>query len=182
MGLGSQIAARVDPGDAQQFPTDRAGAAPRVFRSMIRTAVSCCVVILMCALPAMARAGDSGKIHWKSVPEGQLKIDDKTPLTWNVYQPDKKKDAYLVLILLGRRYIALDMKSKIAYQVYPGDVQKQGDDLESDDLRKPDRVIPSKDWTLRDVGPAELVRFTLEDYGRTVEVALPHMPDLRAFY
>ena len=130
----------------------------------------------------MARSGDSGQFHWKSVPEGQIKIDGKTPLTWNVYQPDKKKDSYLVLILLGRRYIALDMRAKLAYLVYPADVQKQGDDLESGDLRKPDRVIPSKDWMLRDVGPAELVNFTLEDYGRTIEVSLPHMPDLRAFY
>lgn len=130
----------------------------------------------------MARPADSGKFHWKSVSEGQLKIDDKTPLTWNVYQPDKKKDSNLILILLGKRYIALDMKARIAYLVYPSDVQKQGDDLESDDLRKTDRIIPSRDWTLRDVGPAELVRFTLEDYGRTVEVSLPHMPDLRAFY
>ena len=148
----------------------------------MRGIVSCGVLMVICALPAMAHSTDSGKYHWKSVPEGQLKIDDKTPLTWNVYQPDKKKDAYLVLILLGRRYIALDMKAKLAYQVYPGDVQKQDDDLESDDLRKPDRIIPSKDWTLRDVGPAELVNFTLEDYGRTIEVSLPHMPDLRAFY
>lgn len=182
MGLKIQIVARDTPRDAAQFPAARSCWAPQVLRARMRAAVSCGVLILMCALPAMARSGDSGPIHWKSVPEGQLKIDDKTPLTWNVYQPDKKKDAYLVLILLGRRYIALDMKAKIAYQVYPGDVRKQDDDLESDDLRKPDRVIPSKDWTLRDVGPAELVRFTLEDYGRTVEVALPHMPDLRAFY
>jgi len=43
-------------------------------------------------------------------------------------------------------------------------------------------VIPSSDWTQRDVGPAELYRLTLGDYGRVLEVSLPHMPDLRGFY
>jgi hypothetical protein len=32
------------------------------------------------------------------------------------------------------------------------------------------------------VGPAELVRLTLGDYGRVLEVSLPHLPDLRPFY
>ena len=119
------------------------------------------------------------RYRWKAVTEGQVKIDDKIPITWNIYQPDKKKDANLVLILLGHRWLMLDTKGKMVYQVQPGDVQAQGQDYESDDLAKPNAVIPTTDWIDRDVGPAEDIHVTLGDYGRTLELELPHLMDLR---
>jgi len=95
---------------------------------------------------------DSVRVHWKVLEMAQVRLDDKAPLKWNVYQPDKKdnkkdkkKDSDLVLVLLGHRYLMLD-------------------------------------WTQRDFGPAELYRLTLGDYGSVLEVSLPHMPDLRPFY
>ena len=129
------------------------------------------------ALAANATAAE--RYHWKAVTEGQVKIDDKIPLTWNLYQPDKKKDAHLVLVLLGHRWLMLDMKAKTVYQVLPGDLQAQDKDYESDDLAKPEALIPSSDWTDHDVGPAEDIHVTLEDYGRVLEVELPHLMDLR---
>ena len=142
------------------------------------------VAILSAVLPA-ARGGEEEKIRWESVDGAQVKIDEKIPLTWNVYQPskkDKKKYGSLVLILLGHRYLAFDMKTKLVYEVQTGDLQKDGDDFESGDLREIGKQIPSIDWSLRDVGPEELVQATLEDYGRRVSVSIPHPPDLRAFY
>jgi hypothetical protein len=32
------------------------------------------------------------------------------------------------------------------------------------------------------VGPAELIKLTLKDYNRLLQIELPHPPDLRAFY
>jgi len=52
-------------------------------------------------LNAAAQGGDTEKIRWKSVPVAQLKLDGKTPLAFNIYQSDKKKESNLVLILLG---------------------------------------------------------------------------------
>jgi len=119
----------------------------------------------------------------------QLRLDDKAPLKWNVYQPDKKdnkkdkkKNSDLVLVLLGHRYLMLDTKARLVYMVPLSDLQAQGKDFESGDLAQPARLIPSTDWTQRDVGPAELFRLTLGDYGSILEVSLPHMPDLRPFY
>lgn len=128
------------------------------------------------------RGSDAERLHWKEVDEGQLKIDDKTPLTWAVYQPEKKKDSSQALILLGRRYIALDLKTHQAFQVTPGDLQKQGADFESDDLRNSAHLIPSTEWIERDVGPAMQIKLTLEDYGCTIEITLPHPIDLRYIY
>ena len=108
-----------------------------------------------------------------------MKIDGKTPLAWNVYQPDKKKDANLVLILLGHRYLAFDIKTKQVYLVFLQDLHAQGKDFETDGVMQASRVIPSSDWSLRDIGPAESIKLTLGDYGRTIDIQLPHMPDLR---
>lgn len=142
--------------------------------------LGCCAALLASA--TSVRAGGPGSIHWKHLENAQLKLDEKPPLKWNVYQPEKKKNANLVLVLLGRRYLQLDIKAKIVYAVFPTDLESQGGDLESDDLAKPDRVIPSTDWSIRDVGPAELIRVTLGDYGRVLEVSLAHLPDMRPFY
>jgi hypothetical protein len=151
------------------------------------------VLISLAAQPSTAGQADTSsdalRVHWKSLEMAQLRLDDKTPLKWNVYQldkkdnkKDKKKDSDLVLVLLGHRYLMLDTKARLVYMVPVSDLQAQGADFESGDLAQQARVIPSTDWTQRDVGPAELYRFTLGDYGRVLEVSLPHMPDLRPFY
>jgi hypothetical protein len=152
------------------------------------------LVISMALLPAQSFAasqtgapGEGGLIHWKSLEMAQLRLDDKAPLGWNVFQPDKKdkkekKDSNLVLVLLGHRYLMLDIKARIVYLVPLSELHARGADFESGDLAQPNRVIPSGEWTDRDVGPAELIRLTLGDYGRVLEVSLPHMPDMRPFY
>jgi hypothetical protein len=127
--------------------------------------------------------------HWKQVTQGEVKIDDKPPIGSGLYQPlkkGKKKDTdintNLVLVLLGHRYLMIDLKERTIYQVLPSDLKAQGSDFESDDLAQPSRVVPTSDWNSRDVGPAELITVTLGDYGRTLTIEIPHTPDLRAFY
>jgi hypothetical protein len=147
------------------------------------------VLISLAAHPSAAgqasTSNDATRIRWKSVEMAQVRLDDKAPLHWNVYQPDKKdkkKDSDLVLVFLGHRYIMLDTKARLVYAVPLADLQAQGADFESGDLAQESRVVPSSEWTERDVGPAELINLTLGDYGRVLEVSLPHMPDLRPFY
>jgi hypothetical protein len=136
---------------------------------------------------AVTRADD--QFHWKQVTQGEVKIDDKPPIGSGLYQPlkkGKKKDTdintNLVLVLLGHRYLMIDLKAKAIYQVLPTDLKAEGSDFESDDLAQPSRVVPTSDWNSRDVGPAELITVTLGDYGRTLTIEIPHTPDLRAFY
>ncbi len=178
------------------FPSFR----PRLkhFRPTVYFRVDCAAVRVVAAICAIAicagaRAGgdagyffvnaaDNGRFLWKSVGRAQLKLEDKTPLQWNVYQTEKKKDANLVLVQLGRRFVALDIKGKVAYYVFPSDLQTKGPDFESGNLFVQSRLMPTTAWTVRDVGPAEMIKLKLGDYGRALDVELPHMPDLRAFY
>jgi hypothetical protein len=131
---------------------------------------------------------DSVHVHWKQVAQAQVKLDDKTPLAWNVFQPDKKdkkdkkKSSELILVLLGHRYLMLDTRARTVYAVPLSEIHAPGTDFDSNNLAKHSQLIPSTDWSVRDVGPAESILVTLGDYGRTLEVVLPHPPDLRAFY
>lgn len=133
-------------------------------------------------------AQEDAQIRWKSVEMAQVRLDGKAPLKWNVYQPDKKgkgdkkRNAELALVLLGHRYLMLDLRSRLVYLVPVPELHADGLDFLSGDLTLQEKVIPSTDWTDRDVGPAQIYRLTLGDYNHVLEVSLPHMPDLRPFY
>ena len=128
-------------------------------------------------------ANDDGQIRWKPADHGQVKVDDKQPLKSAVYQPEKPpKKSNLALILLGHRWLALDINAKRVYQVLPSDLQMQGAYIQSGDLFNNEKLVPSQGWSSRDVGPAQLIKLTLNDYGRQLQVFLPHPSDLRAFY
>jgi hypothetical protein len=129
-----------------------------------------------------AAASDPDRYLWRSVPAAQCKLDDKIPLAWNVYQTDNKKQAHLALILLGRRFLAMDLHAKQIYTVQPSDLTARGKDWESGDLFVQSRILPTENWTLRDVGPAELIKLTLKDYNRLLQIEIPHPADLRGFY
>jgi hypothetical protein len=70
-----------------------------------------------------ALAQDSIQIHWKPADMAQVRLDGKTPIKWNVYQPDKKdkkdkkRDSDLILVLLGHRFLMLDVREHAAYVV-----------------------------------------------------------------
>ena len=116
-------------------------------------------------------------IHWTEAEGAQVKLDGKVPIKWNLYEPDKKdkkKDPDQTLVLLGRRYLLVDTKAKLVYEVKAGDLRASGTGFESGDLTQNSRVVPSTQWTSRDVGPAQLIDLTLADYGRTLEIQLPH--------
>jgi hypothetical protein len=140
-------------------------------------------LIVLAYANASGAAGDGDRIHWRQLTDSQLQLDGKPPITWNIYVPEKShKKSNLVLVLLGHRYLAIDFKAKKVYQVLPSELQAQGKDFESGDLVREDRVVPTDAWTVRDVGPAEQIKFTLKDYGRELQLFLRHTPDLRAFY
>lgn len=124
-----------------------------------------------------ALARDPDALVWKPVDGVQLKLADRPLKIWNVYQAEKKKN--LILVLLSRRYLMLDLKARTVYEVDPTTLTHSGDDLHSDDPSVSGKLIPSSEWYSRDVGPAQMIRVKLGDYGAVMEVALPHMPDLR---
>jgi hypothetical protein len=158
------------------------GGAPETHRRIHRRAALwrfACALLLLAFAPLIARASDSD-IHWQSVTQAQVKVDQTTPLTWGVYQAAGKKDkpdkklANQVLVLIGHRYLLIDLKNKQVYEVPLKQLHPQGDEIDSGDLVAASRVVPTSDWVWRNVGPAELYRVTMGDYGRILQLTLPH--------
>lgn len=119
----------------------------------------------------------AGRVAWKYDETAHLKLEDHIPRTWGVYRADKKKN--LVLVLLVHRYLALDLKSRVVYEIDPKLLTPHGTDFESDEPDAIGHLIPTLEWNDRDVGPAERVQVRLGDYGKMLEVELPHPIDLR---
>ena len=119
----------------------------------------------------------AGRVSWKYDETAHLKLEDHIPRTWGVYRADKKKN--LVLVLLMHRYLALDLKSRLVYEIDPKLLTPHGADFESDEPDAVGRLIPTLEWNDRDVGPAERIQIRLGDYGKMLEVELPHPIDLR---
>jgi hypothetical protein len=130
--------------------------------------------------PFLARAASAGgNIRWKPVPGAQLKLAGRPVKTWNLYQGDKK--GRLFLLQLGHRVLILDLQQHVIYEPPPADFPavSHDDEFEGRGPLPADRRVPAIDWYTRDIGPAELIRFTLNDYGQSLELQLPHMPDFR---
>jgi hypothetical protein len=146
------------------------GLTPKNARTYMATrAVAIVLFAAACAAAGSASASDPDRFLWKSVPAAQCRLDDKIPLAWNVY-------------LLGRRFLAMDLHAKQVYNVPLTDLKASGSNWESGDLFVESRILPTENWTLRDVGPAELIKLTLKDYNRFLQIELPHPTDLRGLY
>ena len=145
-----------------------------------RTARLFLALLTLLHTAAGLRAAESGtRITWTEAAGGQVKIGGKIPIMWGLYQPDKKdkkKDKEdLVLVLLGRRYLLFDVKARAAYEVKLADLKIEGKNVSSEEnLAATSHVIPTNDWTVRDVGPAEKINVTLGDYGSDLELQVPH--------
>jgi hypothetical protein len=123
---------------------------------------------------------DSQTVSWKPVVGAILKINGRALKTWNVYSGDKKYR--VVLVLLMHRYLILDTKERAVYEIPPGDLESHDQELRGRAPGKEMKRIPSSNWYFRDLGPMELVRVRLGDYGNVLELQLPHLPDLRGLY
>jgi hypothetical protein len=136
--------------------------------------------LLLAALLIGPGARPAGTILWKPATGAILKLNGRPVRKWNLYQAEKK--GQFLLLQLGWRYLALDVKQEEVYEIPANSLKPKADGFTGQEPGSGMREIPSSDWTTRDIGPAELVRVKLGDYGQTVEIQVPHPPDLRAFY
>ena len=136
------------------------------------------VVAGLClALLNVALAADNEKVIWKPVPDAILQVDSRAPKVWNVFQAGKKFDP--LLLQLGSRYLVIYVRSMEIYEIKPEQLQHKGDDLLWRDTDKPDKPIPTSDWSTKDVGSASRILVKLSGEGRVVDIQIPQVPDFR---
>ncbi len=120
----------------------------------------------------------SKDIIWKPIERAILQVTGrKPPKTWSVLQDEKKKAR--VLVQLDDRYLVLDAKTKQVFEISASQLQSHGKDFQSADPSTSERALPSADWDMRDLGPAERIEVRLLTDNVMLDVQLPHPLDLR---
>ena len=132
---------------------------------------------LCLALMSVSRAADKEKIVWKSIPNAILQVDSRAPKVWNVFQPGKKFDP--LLLQLGSRYLVIYVRNMEVYELKPEQLEHKGEDLLWREADKPAKPIATSDWSTKDVGSASRILVKLAGEGRTINIEIPQMPDLR---
>ncbi len=134
---------------------------------------------LLFAFASLPHAFAANKpIIWKPVNNAILEVTGrKPPKTWSVLEDDKQKSR--VLVELDNRYLMLDAKTKQVFEISPSQVQPHGKNFQSADPSDTERALPTTDWDMRDLGPAERIEVRLINDNTKLDVQLPHPLDLR---
>jgi hypothetical protein len=141
-----------------------------------RAIVGFAAALLVFALGARA----ANKDVWKSVEGALVRIDDRAPKQWGLFHAGKKYDP--LLLQLGARVLAIYVHDQVVYEIVPAKVEHKGEDLLWRDADKPEKPLATSDWTKRDVGSAQRIQVKLAEEGRTIDIQVPQMPDLRGLY
>jgi hypothetical protein len=138
---------------------------------------SAAVATLLLALASLSHGADKEKIIWKSIPDAILQVDSRAPKIWNVFQAGKKSDP--LLLQLGSRYLVIYIRAREIYELKPEQLQHKGEDLLWRETDKPDKPLPTSDWSTKDVGSAVRILVKLAGEGREINIEIPQVPDLR---
>jgi hypothetical protein len=132
----------------------------------------CLPMLLGSSYPA-----DKETIVWKTIQDAILQVDSRAPKEWNVFQAGKKSDP--LLLQIGSRYLVIYVRGEKIYELKPEQLQHKGDDLLWHESDKPAKPLPTSDWSTKDVGSASRILVKLSGEGRTIDIQIPQMPDLR---
>ena len=135
------------------------------------------VTILIAVLSAFAcdsvAFATAKPIVWKSNDRAILKVTGmKPPKSWSILEDEKQKSR--VLVQMDNHYVLLDAKTKQAFEMSPSQIRAHGKNYESVNPADSEKPLPSDDWDMRDIGPAERIQARLTTNNVFLDVELPH--------
>lgn len=117
-------------------------------------------------------------IIWKPDDRAILEVSGrKPPKNWSIFEDEKNKAR--VLVQLDGLYLVVDAKTKQVFEIAASQIQPHGKNFQSIDPSQTQRAVPSTDWDMRDLGPAERIEVRLTNDNTLLDVQLPHPLDLR---
>ena len=153
-------------------------------RSLLRPigvgrAVALVAICLSCAIFARAQNEAARKYTWKPLEFAILRFNDEAPNSWNIYHCEKKG---LLLVRLWKRYLFIDVEEEEVYDLDPQKLTFQGETVSWSFADLPDKPIHTPDWTDRNVGRMQRLRFRLGKDGHYLELQLPFDVNGRPMY
>lgn len=117
-------------------------------------------------------------IIWKPDDKAILEVSGrKPPKNWGIFEDEKNKSR--VLVQLDNVYLVLDAKTKQVFEIAASQIEPHGKNFQSADPSRTEHAVPSTDWDMRDLGPAERIEVRLTNDNTLLDVQLPHPLDLR---
>jgi hypothetical protein len=139
--------------------------------------------LFLLSLSPRAEARSQGNapkaLVWHTVEFAIVRFNDNAPNSWNIYHGEKKG---VFLVRLWKRYLLVYVDDQEAYDIDPEKIKLTGTDVtwSADDV--PDQPIETPDFTSRNVGTMERVRFRLGKNGHFLELQIPLAPNGRPLY
>lgn len=129
------------------------------------------IAFLALAFPALAQQAEaSKKLTWHSLEFAIVRFNDAAPNSWNIYHSEKKG---VLLVRLWKRYLLINVSDEEVYDIDPQKVKVNGDSVEWSTTDLPDKPLETPEWSERNVGTMERVRFRLGKDGHFLELQLP---------
>jgi hypothetical protein len=150
------------------------GRSPWVLRVVAVAGLLATMVGLCAAEPESQK-----KLAWNQLEFAIVKLNDNPPISWNIYHGEKKG---ILLVHLWKRYLLVDLTEQEVYDIDPQQVKVQGDAVEWSFVNLPKEPINTPEWTARNVGSLERVRFRLGKDGHFLELQLPLALNGRPIY
>ncbi len=149
-------------------------------RLCFRLTLAIFAVLIWC-LSAIGQSPDNSdkKLIWKPVSFAILKFNDEAPKSWNIYHAEKRG---LLLVRLWKRFLFVNLTEQQVFDVDPGKVTAQGEDVQWSVSDLPEKPIDLSEWKERNVGLVERVRFRFGKEGHVLELQIPLRPDGKPMY
>ena len=151
----------------------------------------CFLIVVLVGAEEVA-AGE--RIVWKPMQAVVLRVNERAPGKWNVYEGEKRPRTYLVQF--DKRVVLLDVDRREAFDLDPASLVKSDAGVEWEDARaeavaQPEPAPPGKgkprrlvieEWTVRDVGRADRIKVKLGGAGTVIDLQIPHPLSRRSAY
>lgn len=117
-----------------------------------------------------SQADASAKPVWHTLEFAIVRFNENAPNSWNIYHSEKKG---VLLVRLWKRYLLVNVEDQEVYDIDPQKIKVVGDGVEWSMADVPDKPIDTPDFTGRNVGAMERIRFRLGKDGHFLELQIP---------
>jgi hypothetical protein len=138
------------------------------------------VLLLTFLIPAFPQThAPQPKLIWSTVEFAIVRFNEAAPISWNMYHTDRKG---VLLVRLSKRYLLVNVQDEEVFDIDPQTVTVKGETVEWSYSDRPPKPLDILEWTERNVGRVQRIRFRLSKNGHILELQIPTDPVGKPLY